>query len=236
MSPFHWTVKGAPKHSPLTSVPWKKRTTKAPPSRKHRHTTTAKKASASPAMPTFKLFGSPRLKRTPQQKRPDAGAALLVCREDLKEIRLQLTICAQRLIYMGTSTNCTWRDFSWASRPCLETMLQLVGQQLQAPICCTSLSAVQSAGQHMERQGHMQVSFSFTSRSAGQQAGVSRSPPWEDPNYVWSWGPAELRGTTSGTTSKRRPGAGTLAHGNRQHHNTEEGSVLAKKQKHACSF
>ena len=35
---------------------------------------------------------------------------------------------------------------------------------------------------------------------------------------------------------KRRPGAGTLAHGNRQHHNTEEGSVLARKQKHACSF
>ena len=41
-------------------------------------------------------------------------------------------------------------------------------------------------------------------------------------------------GTTSGTTSRRRPGAGTLAHGNRQHHNAEQGSIRAKKQQHEC--
>ena len=43
-------------------------------------------------------------------------------------------------------------------------------------------------------------------------------------------------GTTSGTTSRRRPGAGTLAHGNRQHHNAEQTSILAKNQKHKFSF
>ena len=37
-----------------------------------------------------------------------------------------------------------------------------------------------------------------------------------------------------GTTSRRRPGAGTLAHGNRQHHNAEQGSIRAKKQQHEC--
>ena len=42
-------------------------------------------------------------------------------------------------------------------------------------------------------------------------------------------------GTMSGTTSRRRPGAGTLAHGNRQHHSAEQGSILAKKQQHECS-
>ena len=42
-------------------------------------------------------------------------------------------------------------------------------------------------------------------------------------------------GTTSGTTSRRRPGAGTLAHGNKQHHNAERASILAKKQQHECS-
>ena len=180
------------------------------------------------------------------------------------------------------------------SRPCLETMLQLVGQQLQASICCafktaskqvsfsftsrsagqqagmsrvtnigriqtigledrlscmwndvwndvrtpaSTLSTVQSAGQHMERH-HMQVSFSFTSRSAGQQTGLSRvTTTMGGPKLclVLRIGWAAC-GTTSGTTSKRRPGAGTLAHGNRQRHNTEEGSVLAKKQKHACWF
>ena len=45
----------------------------------------------------------------------------------------------------------------------------------------STLSTVQSAGQHMERQGHMQVSFSFTSRSAGQQAGASRVTTMEGP-------------------------------------------------------
>ena len=39
-----------------------------------------------------------------------------------------------------------------------------------------------------------------------------------------------------GTTSRRRPGAGTLAHGNRQRHNAEQTSILAKNQKHKFSF
>ena len=199
------------------------------------------------------------------------------------------------------------------SRPCLETMLQLVGQQLHAPTCCTFLTASR------------QLSFSFTSTSAGQQAGMSRvTNIWEDPNYMsgledrlscmWNdvWNDVKttssceeqtlfggnaatcgsattganmlhiqdtskklstvespgqhmerqghmqvsflsrattmggpklclvLRtgwaacGTMSGTTSKRRPDAGTPAHGNRQHHNSEEGSVLAKKE--TCVF
>ena len=110
------------------------------------------------------------------------------------------------------------------------------GEQLHAPICCTfrtpasTLSTVQSAGQDMECQGHMQISFSFTSRSAGQ-------PTMGGPKLCLvlrtSWAAC---GTTSGTTSKRRPGTGTLAHGNRQHHNTEEGSVLAKSRSMSVHF
>ena len=37
--------------------------------------------------------------------------------------------------------------------------------------------------------------------------------------------------TMSGTMSRRRPGAGTSAHGNRQHHNAEQTSILAKNQR-----
>ena len=172
-------------------------------------------------MPTLKLLGT--TSETMSERRPDAGAALLVCHP------LQWPFL-RNIIYMGfyilyvtrffvsyqralwfawghliwgaacgtTSRTTSKRRPAVKSRPCLETMLQLVGQQLQAPICCTfrtpasTLSTVQSAGQHMERQGHMQVSFSLTSRSAGQQLERPGSPPWEDPNYVWSWGPAEL--------------------------------------------
>ena len=42
--------------------------------------------------------------------------------------------------------------------------------------------------------------------------------------------------TMSGTMSRRRPGAGTSAHGNRKHHSAEQASILAKRQKHDVSF
>ena len=63
------------------------------------------------------------------------------------------------------------------------------------------------------------------------------SPTWEEAPklcLVLRTGWAAC-GTTSGTTSRRRPGAGTLAHGNRQHHNAERAIILAKKHQHECS-
>ena len=115
------------------------------------------------------------------------------------------------------------------SSPCLETAPQdpaaLVGQQLQALYIAHSrqqtstLSTVQSAGQHAGTPGPLTGLFFLYFRR-------------KRPNYVWSWGPAELH-------VERRldwhQGAGTLAHGNRQHHNAERASILAKKQQHECS-
>ena len=130
------------------------------------------------------------------------------------------------------------------SSPCLETAPQdpaaLVGQQLQCYrhyiLHIQHSKRARSAqcnllGSTLERQGHQQVSFSSTSRSA------PGSPTWEEAPKLClvlriGWAAC---GTTSGTTSRRRPGAGTLAHGNRQHHNAERASILAKKQQHECS-
>ena len=221
-TPFKNTTTTPPqKHHHITSTetPPQKNTTKAPPSRKHRHTTTAKKASASPAMPTLKLCGT--TSETMSERRPDAGAALLVCHplqwpflrnhiymgfyilyvtRFFVSYQRALWFAGGHLIWRAacgtTSGTTSKRRPAVKSRPCLETMLQLAGQQLQAPICCTvrtpasTLSTVQSAGQHMERQGHMLFpSLPDLLRSKLECPG---SPPYKDPNYAWSWGPAEL--------------------------------------------
>ena len=90
------------------------------------------------------------------------------------------------------------------SSPCLETAPQdptaLVGQQLQALYIAHSrqqastLSTVQSAGQHAGTPGpptglfflYFQICWAASWNVQGHQHGRKR------PNYVWSWGPAEL--------------------------------------------